>query len=349
MKRTLLILSLAMPLLVSEVYADAGTPGISFQHKDWELACDNTRTCRAAGYQADDNDLAVSVLLTRMAGPNQLVTGQVMLGSYEEDDPLGDLPNKFKVKLSINGKNMGFVEIGKDSLVADLAQAQVNALLSSLRHSSTIEFSAGGHVWSLSDNGAAAVLLKMDEFQGRIGTTGALIRKGNKSEDSVLKAVPIPVIMQPPSVKIRQGDSQIIKDKTLLKELMVTVGEDGDCTGLQEGTVELADRLSDKKLLVTTQCWLAAYNAGSGYWVINDKPPYNPELVTTSASDYGSGNISSSQKGRGLGDCWSREEWTWDGKQFIQTDSSSTGMCKLVAPGGAWILPTITMKVQPKK
>jgi hypothetical protein len=329
------------------VYADDVIPGISFQHKDWELACDNTRTCRAAGYQADDNDLAVSVLLTRMAGQNQSVMAQVMLGSYEEDDPLGDLPDKFKVKLSINGKNVGFFQIDKDSLVANLSQAQVNALLASLRDSSTIEFSAGKHVWSLSDQGAAAVLLKMDEFQGRIGTTGALIKRGKRNEDSVLKAVPVPVVIQPPLVKIRQGDSQIVKDKALLKELMTD--DDEKCSGLQEGTVELADRLSDHKLLVTTQCWLAAYNAGSGYWVINDTPPYNPELVTTSASDYGSGNISASQKGRGLGDCWSREEWNWDGKQFIQTESSSTGMCKLVAPGGAWILPTITMNVQPKK
>src|SRR5512139_570127 len=96
MKRTLLTLSLAIPLLASEVYANDVTPGISFQHKDWELACDNTRTCRAAGYQSDDGDLAMSVLLTRMAGPNQPVTAQVMLGSYAEDDPLDDLPVKFK-------------------------------------------------------------------------------------------------------------------------------------------------------------------------------------------------------------------------------------------------------------
>ena len=26
--------------------------GSYFEHKDWEIACDNTGTCRAAGYQA---------------------------------------------------------------------------------------------------------------------------------------------------------------------------------------------------------------------------------------------------------------------------------------------------------
>ncbi|RZI54672.1 MAG: DUF1176 domain-containing protein, partial [Pseudomonas sp.] len=31
--------------------ADGDPP--SFSYKDWEVACDNTRTCRAAGYQSE--------------------------------------------------------------------------------------------------------------------------------------------------------------------------------------------------------------------------------------------------------------------------------------------------------
>ncbi|MFM5113577.1 DUF1176 domain-containing protein [Aeromonas hydrophila] len=51
-------------LLVSAL--GSSIEGLSFQHKDWELACDNTRTCRAAGYSAESGGL--SVLLTREAG-----------------------------------------------------------------------------------------------------------------------------------------------------------------------------------------------------------------------------------------------------------------------------------------
>ena len=50
------------------------------------IACDNTRTCRAAGYQADEDELPVSLLLTRRpcrAHPAP-VAGRVMLGQYEE-------------------------------------------------------------------------------------------------------------------------------------------------------------------------------------------------------------------------------------------------------------------------
>ena len=28
--------------------------GVSFSHKDWEVVCDNTLTCRAAGYSAEE-------------------------------------------------------------------------------------------------------------------------------------------------------------------------------------------------------------------------------------------------------------------------------------------------------
>ncbi|RBC82079.1 DUF1176 domain-containing protein, partial [Xanthomonas oryzae pv. oryzae] len=52
---------------------------------DWTIACDNTRTCRAAGYQADEGEhLPVSVLLTRTAGAGQTVTAELMLGQYDE-------------------------------------------------------------------------------------------------------------------------------------------------------------------------------------------------------------------------------------------------------------------------
>ncbi|STW09638.1 Protein of uncharacterised function (DUF1176) [Klebsiella grimontii] len=42
----------------------------------------------------------------------------------------------------------------------------------------------------LSGEGAYAVLLKMDDVQGRIGTPGALTKKGDRPENSVRAAIP---------------------------------------------------------------------------------------------------------------------------------------------------------------
>jgi hypothetical protein len=104
-------------------------------------------------------------------------------------------------------------------------------------------------------------------------------------------------------------------------------------------------RLTHDKLLVSHACWMAAYNSGDGYWVVDAKPPYSAVLVTTSATDYADGVISSAQKGRGIGDCFSSATWTWDGKSFVQTSATTTGMCRQIAAGGAWDLPTLVTKV----
>ncbi len=344
--------------VLTSICVQAATPaGLYFSNNDWELACDNTRTCRIAGYHRDgDDDMAVSVLLTRKAGANQAVTGELQIGSYGENPVLKNLPATFDLSMRINALTAGKIAVGKDSLTASLSASQVAALLAALPGNSKIEWSAGGHIWKLSDKGAAAVLLKMDEFQGRIGTGGALLRKGPQNEDAVLPPVPVPVVIVVPLTKPLPGDAQFANrhSKALWKILRSTVKDD-DCPLLTERRSDKeqfsSTRLTDAKFLVTTPCWSAAYNSGDGYWVVDQSPPHRPLLVTASGSSYtgggiSNGNISASHKGRGLGDCWSVDDWTWDGAQFIHTKASSSGMCKLVAPGGAWSLPTITTEVR---
>lgn len=341
----LLFFALAMLSLRVEATSPAG---LAFSHNDWELACDNTRTCRAAGYQSDEEEMAVSVLLTRKAGPRQSVIGELMLGSPDDDNTLSKFPALLKLSMRVNGKSVGQVRIRKDSLVAQLSADQVAALLAALPRKSRIEWQTGRLRWQLSDLGAAAVLLKMDEFQGRIGTQGALIKKGTRSEDSVLAPLPAPIVEAAVLAKPRPSDDQMTTGQVkALRHALLAVLKDDDCSVSLEGENELSiDRLSNTKLLVSMPCWRGAYNMGDGYWVINDKPPYHPVLVTTSGSEYGEGSITSSHKDRGIGDCWSSEAWVWNGNEFAQAAKSSTGMCKLLAPGGAWHLPTFVTDVR---
>lgn len=338
----------AIALLPLGATATETLPGVSFYHIDWEIVCDNTRTCRAAGYSEDGAERRVSVLLTRAAGPGEAVKGQLMLGSYGEEDEAfyASLPKNIKLTLRIDGRPAGRVTVPQNSLVADLPPQQLTALLTALRGKATIEWASGDNRWPLSGTGAAAVLLKMDEFQGRLNTPGALIRKGTRSEASV------PPPLEPLAIKpvklfpTRPSDKTIGADPELRKALLALMGNDSVCAerlANPDQAIEI-NRLSNSKLLASTFCWLAAYNGGSGYWVINERPPFNPVLVTDSGSEYGNGSIETSQKGRGLGDCWSSESWDWDGQQFVQTEASSSGMCRLMAPGGAWSLPRIVTK-----
>lgn len=71
----------------------------------------------------------------------------------------------------------------------------------------------------MSLNGASAALLRMDDIQGRKGTAGALVRKGRKSESSVLRALPVPVL------RAAKLDRARPKDQRLLAAILKSLGE----------------------------------------------------------------------------------------------------------------------------
>ena len=95
--------------------------------------------------------------------------------------------------MHIDGRALGEVKIG-DNATGELTAVQTAALLGALAKNARLSWSAKGKSWTVSTKGANAVLLKMDEFQGRLGTPGALVRKGTKSEATVLPALPAPEI-----------------------------------------------------------------------------------------------------------------------------------------------------------
>jgi hypothetical protein len=330
-------------------YADT-VKGISFSHHDWEIACDNTRTCRAVGYQSDEGgeNLPLALLLERAAGANQQVTAQLMLGDRSEEN----INPPDVLMMNVNNKFLGSVKVD----TGKLSSKQTAALLTALRRDSLIEWLSAKDTWVLSDKGASAVLLKMDEFQGRLGTKGALIKKGNLDESKVLPPLPTPIIISPKLPKTLDADKAFLikNEKAIRHAIEKTINNDDDnCEGMYDydkGDFEKQEikitRLNQNRFLVSTFCWRAAYNEGYGYWIINDKPPYAPKLITTIAEEGFDGAISSSLKGRGIGDCWSTDTWTWNGKDFIHSASSTTGMCKMVAAGGAWQLPTIVTEVR---
>lgn len=338
-----------LSLLAMPAIAAPTATNLSFQHADWQLVCDNTRTCRAAGYTAEDDyqseTTGVSVLLTRNAGPSQSIAGQLQMIDRE------DLPSPPKgLRLQINKKDTGPLESPNNDDGYTLTDLQLRSLLTALVHDSDIRVvDTAGKTWgSLSDRGAAAVLLKMDEFQGRIGTPGAIMRKGTNAESSVLPAVPAPIVKRPALPDAKTSDATLAQSDGLLSALRASLSDPDDCADLnaQEEPPSLEiNRLSDTQVLVSSRCWLAAYNVGSGYWIANDRPPFNPQLVTTEGNGYAKGEISADQKGRGVGDCWSHQAWTWDGKAFVFTAESDTGLCRGM-PGGYWSLPMLVSEIR---
>lgn len=350
--RSLLMSIIATTALASSAHAADNLPGLYFSHGDWELVCDNTGTCRAAGYQRDGDPRSLSVLLTRKAGPGQPVTGQLLIG---QPDDAASLPLPVALALRIGGKHAGAAATLAGDAPVTLPPDVVAALLAALPGTAAIEWSAGAQRWTLSATGATAVLLKMDDFQGRIGTRGALVKRGNRAEQQVRKALPMPVVHAVPWAAARPADDARFagtRVAPLLPALRATLKTEEDhCPDLLDAPAGAAEpvtvqRLDAQRSLVSARCWRGAYNVGYGFWVIDDTPALHPVLVTTSGSEADPPSITASHKGRGIGDCRSSDSWTWDGRTFVHTASSRTGMCKQVAAGGTWDLPRIVTDVR---
>lgn len=301
---------------------------VSFSHNDWELVCDNTRTCRAAGYQADGGEhQQVSMLITRVAGPNTALDIQLQIG----DDGGAKGLLRFKVgKAALSGLDAG---------TASFDEGQIRAVLPELLKSDDATVTAnGGKKWTLSLAGLNAVLLKMDETQGRVGTPGALVRKGTKAESSVLPPVPMPVVnvVKPP--KAKPGDAALPARIFPSLDIAAVKEQCNNSTDFSAKSLEIV-RLSGSKVLLSMGCGMGAYNYSSLLWIANDKPPYAPvSLEANGDFDDSDASVTSAMKGRGIGDCWSSETWHFNGTTFVRTGASGDGMCRGFA-GGAWSLP----------
>lgn len=323
-------LLLGFSFITSPLYA------MSFSHLDWEMACDNTHTCRMAGYQADGAAPA-SILLTYPAGAHAKLTAKVQI-----------LAAPAKASLWINAQHQGLVDFKNHQ--ASLSQEQIQAVLATARQNSRIELRQGKNTWRISDRGFSAVLLKADEYQKRLGTSSALVAKGQQSSYQVRQAAPLPIYHL--THYTRAQAQHYAFDSTLAKALVpllkkATTRE--DCPQLWQEHEQLHSKLTiyplnAKQVLVERPCWQAAYNFGAGMWLMNKQLNQVQQLVSTSATSFSEGQIFSAQKGRGLGDCLSIDEWALVGYRFRPSYSAVNLQCKGFI-GGAWQLPTLITQV----
>jgi hypothetical protein len=108
----------------------ASFPAIPFSHKEWEVVCDNTRTCRAAGYQADDAEYKATILLTRRAGPSESTRVQLRIAETDAGFPV-------RVQMLIDAHPLGPVKLN-DEGIGELSGTQDAALLAALAKESKL-------------------------------------------------------------------------------------------------------------------------------------------------------------------------------------------------------------------
>ena len=339
MKKVLLLTLLPVAAMATSI------KGIG-NYQDWDLVCDNTGTCRMAGYQEKGDD-PVSILFTRAAGENAAVEGKFTILPFGEADR--DVQVGQDIEIWLNGKSLGKVKHISDDAPDKLTEEQTKALLSGLKKESEIRLTYGKTTLKVSDKGAAAAMLKMDEFQQRLNTPSALIRQGQEKHAVLAPKVKPKIdavsVNNRKTIELKYGEKQFNHVLALLRKAYDgCVDED-----LESQDITLYP-LTQNKILAEALCASGAYQSTNYYAVLDDKLSKVEQVLADQYNEAGYDEkqgyafVRGTYKARGIGDCWSGDDAVWNGKIFIRTSEWTTGSCKGFT-GGAWQLPTFVSDI----
>ena len=333
MKKVLLLALLPVVAMATSI------KGIG-NYQDWDLVCDNTGTCRMAGYQEKGDD-PVSILFTRAAGENAAVEGKFTILPFGEADR--DVQVGQDIEIWLNGTSLGKVKHISDDEPDKLTEEQTKALLSGLKKESEIRLTYGKTTLKVSDKGAAAAMLKMDEFQQRLNTPSALIRQGQEKHAVLAPKVKPKIdavsVNNRKTIELKHGEKQFNHVLALLRK-----AHDGCVDEDLESQDITLYPLTQNKVLAEALCARAAYQYTNYYAVLDDKLSKVEQVLADQYNEAGYDEkqgyafVRGIYKGRVIGDCWNSEDAVWNGKIFIRTSEWTTGSCKGFT-GGAWQLP----------
>ena len=339
MKKVLLLTLLPVAAMATSI------KGIG-NYQDWDLVCDNTGTCRMAGYQEEGDD-PVSILFTRAAGENAAVEGKFTILPFGEADR--DVQVGQDIEIWLNGKSLGKVKHISDDAPDKLTEEQTKALLSGLKKESEIRLTYGKTTLKVSDKGAAAAMLKMDEFQQRLNTPSALIRQGQEKHAVLAPKVKPKIdavsVKNRKTIELKLGEKQYDNVLALLRK-----AHDGCVDEDLESQDITIYPLTHNKVLAEALCFKGAYQGTNYYAVLDDKLSKVEQVLAEQYNEAGYDEkqgyafVRGSYKGRALGDCLAGQDAVWNGKIFIRTSEWTTGSCKGL-PGGTWQLPIFVSNV----
>ena len=340
MKKVLLLTLLPVAAMATSI------KGIG-NYQDWDLVCDNTGTCRMVGYQDESSD-PVSILFTRAAGENAAVEGKFTILPFGEADR--DVQVGQDIEIWLNGKSLGKVKHISDDAPDKLTEEQTKALLSGLKKESEIRLTYGKTTLKVSDKGAAAAMLKMDEYQQRLNTPSALIRQGQ--EKHAVLAPKVEPKIDAVSVKNRKTTELKLGEKQYDNVLALLRKAHNGCVDedLESQDITIYP-LTHNKVLAEALCFKGAYQSTNYYAVLDDKLSKVEQVLAEQYNEAGYDEkqgyafVRGSYKGRALGDCWAGQDAVWNGKIFIRTSHWMTGACYKGFTGGAWQLPIFVSHV----
>ena len=329
-----MLIALAAMLAAAGSADAAGTK----QVKDWLGVCDNTGACTAFGFASEADETGAYLILRREAGAAAQPSVAIVFDA-------GDTRPSAEWTLTLDGHPIAGVgpvhaEGGDSGARATLSAGAAGALIAALRNGQSLAFSAGGKpVDEISLGGSAAVLLWLDDQQGRVGTVTALARRGAKPASAVPPPGPPPLIRAAPAVDQKGVPARAPKGMT--KDI-------ADCDLDPTLTPDdIVARLSPGLMLWGPQCAMGAYNEVSVFFLGNEQarnlkrisfpePPgagqASDDMLINANFDPKSQTLAMFSKGRGIADCGEQADWVWDGKAFQVISDNIMPACRGVAP-----------------
>lgn len=313
--------------------ASAGRSSDQQRFRDWLAVCDNIGTCHAFGPASEGTGW---VRISMAAGPD--AAPGVVFGFWPENGEFGAPVTARVDGIAFEAR----AEIGEDAApVATVSPDRTRALVDAMAQGTAMALHAGSETAPISLTGAAASLLWIDERQGRLGTTTALMRKGSRPASAVPAAPARPRIEPAPAVsQTGYGDQEGQTLPASIEALPAVVQCRADTAfnpDLQK--VISSARLDANTILWAVPCGLGAYNFSSA-WFTTTPEGLNPRRITfptaagepedqlvNAAYDPATRVIDAFNKGRGLGDCGMADSWTWTGQGFVLRSSSEMSEC----------------------
>jgi len=320
--------------------------------KGWHVGCDNTGMCRAMGFALDHGlPSNTFTIIDREAGPSGKIRW-IKSGALAVDSTVF-IDGKKIVDLPATS-----FEDGNDKIPQGLMdQDRVTKMIASALDGAFLTFDEKAKDSErISLQGFKAAMLFIDEQQGRVGTTTAIVAKGDKPAASVPSARPLPLLPLKDIPKAGSPDESI--EKAII-DFHRQQAKRHDCSNLpaEEPSVLSSAPLERKGWLLEVDCWRAAYQAGTVLYLFTYENRYAAaEFAPIETLDTKMGRVSISRgrslanldfdtaaqlnafgKGRGMGDCGTSESWRWDGKVYRLADYKILIACGVGASEEDWI------------
>ncbi len=336
-------------LLASLQSAAEPLPALIHNFGDWVVSCDNGLRCQALSLAP----VTVPTLAGQEPAPNQAeLNSWDVFGVMRMEREAGPDARLVITVSDFEGTPAKLIQYGSPREVRfekgegeewRVIPADQNDFLGSFFDEPlVIQDAAGKTLAWIAGAGARNALGYMDERQGRVRTTTALIHSGPRPASVVPAAPPLPVVDVAPPTRERPLNLTKAELSTARRQHGCATSDVG---GLSE-TQELY-ALGNGRTLIMMSCGAGAYNFNSKPLIAwreggrlrveeakvdvalqgfdGEKPQF---LVTNSDFDPATMRIAGFAKGRGLGDCGVSEHYAWDGERFRLVEQHEMSECR---------------------